>query len=225
MDKCLLSPLNFPSFFFMFFFFFFWETRTELQLSQSLSRIFINRQVWFRIEFLLTRKVGFKYFNFSLSLSPSLSLDFRYLLLALQHVWRRRRKCRRAQNRRRYLSLPLSLPTYINILLVFSCFLVWWAEFLKAKCLMNCEVALILEHKYDQLQQMSDDPRNQVSQWVFLSFLSIVISKIRVVPWFMNLNLSPANPAYDYVDCLAKRIFKLTLSGLELFSLKQVWWE
>lgn len=37
-------------------------------------------------------------------------------------------------------------------------------EFLKAKCLMNCEVALILEHKYDQLQQMSDDPRNQVSQ-------------------------------------------------------------
>ncbi|KAM6563672.1 hypothetical protein CsatB_023670 [Cannabis sativa] len=37
-------------------------------------------------------------------------------------------------------------------------------EFLKAKCLMNCEVALILERKYDQLQQMSDDPLNQVSQ-------------------------------------------------------------
>nr|KJB71267.1 hypothetical protein B456_011G113800 [Gossypium raimondii] len=37
-------------------------------------------------------------------------------------------------------------------------------EFLKAKCLMNCEVALILEHKYEQLQQMSDDPMNQVSQ-------------------------------------------------------------
>ncbi|MBA0651617.1 hypothetical protein Goklo_018926, partial [Gossypium klotzschianum] len=29
---------------------------------------------------------------------------------------------------------------------------------------MNCEVALILEHKYEQLQQMSDDPMNQVSQ-------------------------------------------------------------
>ncbi|KAJ6996697.1 DNA-directed RNA polymerase II subunit 4 isoform X2 [Populus alba x Populus x berolinensis] len=37
-------------------------------------------------------------------------------------------------------------------------------DFLKAKCLMNCEVALILEHKYEQLQQMSDDPMNQVSQ-------------------------------------------------------------
>ncbi|RXH75696.1 hypothetical protein DVH24_039395 [Malus domestica] len=40
----------------------------------------------------------------------------------------------------------------------------WWAEFLKAKCLMNCEVSLILEHKFEQLQQMSDDPRNQISQ-------------------------------------------------------------
>ncbi|KAG7983036.1 hypothetical protein I3843_04G083900 [Carya illinoinensis] len=37
-------------------------------------------------------------------------------------------------------------------------------EFLKAKCLMNCEVALILEHKYEQLQQMSDDAGNHVSQ-------------------------------------------------------------
>ncbi|KAG6487000.1 hypothetical protein ZIOFF_055581 [Zingiber officinale] len=37
-------------------------------------------------------------------------------------------------------------------------------EFLKAKCLMNCEVARILDHKYDQLQQMSADPTNQISQ-------------------------------------------------------------
>ncbi|KAK6922913.1 RNA polymerase subunit Rpb4/RPC9 [Dillenia turbinata] len=37
-------------------------------------------------------------------------------------------------------------------------------EFLKAKCLMNCEVALILDRKYEQLQQMSEDPTNQVSQ-------------------------------------------------------------
>ncbi|KAH7856436.1 hypothetical protein Vadar_001426 [Vaccinium darrowii] len=37
-------------------------------------------------------------------------------------------------------------------------------EFLKAKCLMNCEVALILERKYEQLQHMADDPMNQVSQ-------------------------------------------------------------
>ncbi|WOK94807.1 beta-catenin-like protein 1 [Canna indica] len=37
-------------------------------------------------------------------------------------------------------------------------------EFLKAKCLMNCEVARILDHKYDQLQQISDDPTNQISQ-------------------------------------------------------------
>lgn len=39
-----------------------------------------------------------------------------------------------------------------------------FAEFLKAKCLMNCEVALILERKYEQLQQMADDPMNQMSQ-------------------------------------------------------------
>nr|ACK44499.1 AT5G09920-like protein [Arabidopsis arenosa] len=37
-------------------------------------------------------------------------------------------------------------------------------EFLKAKCLMNCEVSLILEHKFEQLQQVSEDPMNQVSQ-------------------------------------------------------------
>ena len=38
-------------------------------------------------------------------------------------------------------------------------------EFLKAKCLMNCEVAIILEHKYEQIQHMSDgDPASQVSQ-------------------------------------------------------------
>ncbi|KAL5705446.1 DNA-directed RNA polymerase II subunit 4 [Ranunculus cassubicifolius] len=37
-------------------------------------------------------------------------------------------------------------------------------EFLKAKCLMNCEVSLILDRKYEQFQQTSDDPMNQVSQ-------------------------------------------------------------
>ncbi|XP_072956917.1 DNA-directed RNA polymerase II subunit 4 isoform X2 [Typha angustifolia] len=29
---------------------------------------------------------------------------------------------------------------------------------------MNSEVAIILDHKYEQLQQMSDDPANQISQ-------------------------------------------------------------
>ncbi|KAF3779674.1 DNA-directed RNA polymerase II subunit 4, partial [Nymphaea thermarum] len=38
------------------------------------------------------------------------------------------------------------------------------AEFLKAKCLMNCEVALILDHKYEQLQQTAEDPTTQISQ-------------------------------------------------------------
>ncbi|KAK4375851.1 hypothetical protein RND71_006528 [Anisodus tanguticus] len=28
------------------------------------------------------------------------------------------------------------------------------------------DVALILEHKYEQLQQMSDDPTNQISQYL-----------------------------------------------------------
>ncbi|KAM3317301.1 hypothetical protein ACQJBY_035124 [Aegilops geniculata] len=37
-------------------------------------------------------------------------------------------------------------------------------EFLKAKCLMNCEVAIILEHKWEQLQHMSDGGADQVSQ-------------------------------------------------------------
>lgn len=31
-------------------------------------------------------------------------------------------------------------------------------EFLKAKCLMNCEVAVILEHKHEQYQQVAEDP-------------------------------------------------------------------
>ncbi|ONK81688.1 uncharacterized protein A4U43_C01F31860 [Asparagus officinalis] len=37
-------------------------------------------------------------------------------------------------------------------------------EFLKAKCLMNGEVARILDKRLDQLQQFSDDPSNQISQ-------------------------------------------------------------
>lgn len=37
-------------------------------------------------------------------------------------------------------------------------------EFLKAKCLMNGEVARILDKRLEQLQQMSDDPMNQISQ-------------------------------------------------------------
>lgn len=51
------------------------------------------------------------------------------------------------------------------------------SEFLKAKCLMNCEVALILEHKYEQLQQMSDDPTNQISQYVYKSRCSCYVVK------------------------------------------------
>ncbi|GMP49357.1 hypothetical protein CsSME_00016368 [Camellia sinensis var. sinensis] len=34
---------------------------------------------------------------------------------------------------------------------------------ISAKCFMNCEVSLIFEHKYKQLQQMSDDPMNQIT--------------------------------------------------------------
>lgn len=49
-------------------------------------------------------------------------------------------------------------------------------EFLKAKCLMNCEVARILDHKYEQLQQMSDDPSNQISQWVSLVLMFSILS-------------------------------------------------
>ncbi|KAL6223048.1 hypothetical protein ACLB2K_006438 [Fragaria x ananassa] len=80
-------------------------------------------------------------------------------------------------------------------------------EFLKAKCLMNCEVSLILEHKFEQLQQMSDDPRNQVSQ-VFEKSLQYVkrfsryknadaVKQVREYPFSdlnvvqeLNLNLS-----------------------------------
>ena len=67
------------------------------------------------------------------------------------------RACVRERKRERELLFLLFFPL-INIPL----YLV--PEFLKAKCLMNCEVALILEHKYEQLQQMSEDPMNQVSQ-------------------------------------------------------------
>ncbi|XP_076883922.1 DNA-directed RNA polymerase II subunit 4-like [Bidens hawaiensis] len=38
---------------------------------------------------------------------------------------------------------------------------------------MNCEVSLILEHKYEQLQEMPEDPLNQVSQ-VFKKSLQYV---------------------------------------------------
>ncbi|KAK1274272.1 hypothetical protein QJS04_geneDACA009871 [Acorus gramineus] len=37
-------------------------------------------------------------------------------------------------------------------------------EFLKAKCLMNCEVARVLDHRFEIIQQTSDDPMNNISQ-------------------------------------------------------------
>ncbi|KAL2623146.1 hypothetical protein R1flu_003351 [Riccia fluitans] len=37
-------------------------------------------------------------------------------------------------------------------------------DFVKAKCLMNAEVALILQRKYEQLQSFSEDAPNQISQ-------------------------------------------------------------
>ncbi|GLU18393.1 hypothetical protein SLE2022_346970 [Rubroshorea leprosula] len=37
-------------------------------------------------------------------------------------------------------------------------------EFLKAKCLMNCEVAILLEHRCEQLRHVSEDAMNQVPQ-------------------------------------------------------------
>lgn len=37
-------------------------------------------------------------------------------------------------------------------------------DFVKAKCLMNAEVALILTRKYEQLTAFSDDAPNQISQ-------------------------------------------------------------
>ena len=40
------------------------------------------------------------------------------------------------------------------------------ADFKKAKCLMNAEVALVLQRKYEQLQQLADDPSAQISQCV-----------------------------------------------------------
>ena len=37
-------------------------------------------------------------------------------------------------------------------------------DFVKAKCLMNAEVAIVLQRKYEQLQQLADDPSAQISQ-------------------------------------------------------------
>ncbi|XP_021909318.1 DNA-directed RNA polymerase II subunit 4-like [Carica papaya] len=37
-------------------------------------------------------------------------------------------------------------------------------DFLKAKCLMNCEVSILLDRKCDQLKQMSEDAMNQIPQ-------------------------------------------------------------
>ncbi|PRQ26366.1 putative DNA-directed RNA polymerase [Rosa chinensis] len=47
-------------------------------------------------------------------------------------------------------------------------------EFLKAKCLMNCEVSLILEHRLAQLQQIADDPKNNPVSQVFDKSLQYV---------------------------------------------------
>ncbi|KAK4280647.1 hypothetical protein QN277_012244 [Acacia crassicarpa] len=38
------------------------------------------------------------------------------------------------------------------------------SDFEKAKCLMNCEVARLLEHKSEQYKQMSNDSNNHTSQ-------------------------------------------------------------
>jgi hypothetical protein len=46
----------------------------------------------------------------------------------------------------------------------FAMFVCEWADFVKAKCLMNAEVALVLQRKYEQLQQLSEDPVSQISQ-------------------------------------------------------------
>lgn len=40
------------------------------------------------------------------------------------------------------------------------------SDFEKAKCLMNSEVAILLEHKFEQFKQMSDDSMNHAPQWV-----------------------------------------------------------
>lgn len=40
---------------------------------------------------------------------------------------------------------------------------------MKAKCLMNAEVALVLQRKYEQLQQLADDPSAQISQYALCS--------------------------------------------------------
>lgn len=50
------------------------------------------------------------------------------------------------------------------------------ADFVKAKCLMNAEVALVLQRKYEQLQQLADDPSSQISQYAFIKNIHIILT-------------------------------------------------
>ena len=88
-------------------------------------------------------------------------------------------------------------------------------EFLKAKCLMNCEVALILDRRYEQLQQMSDDPTNQISQWVFVLFCIffpyVLIYTCHIYSWKCLILL-----LFDWL--IAFRVFEKSMQYVKRFS-------
>ncbi|KAM7514267.1 hypothetical protein LguiA_003850 [Lonicera macranthoides] len=89
-------------------------------------------------------------------------------------------------------------------------------EFLKAKCLMNCEVALILEHKYEQLQQMSEDPMNQVSQ-VFEKSLQYVKRFSR----YKNPDAVRQVREYPPLICIASSLIWKMVSKFEIVTIYQ----
>ncbi|KAI8011026.1 hypothetical protein LOK49_LG06G01520 [Camellia lanceoleosa] len=85
-----------------------------------------------------------------------------------------------------------------------------------AKCFMNCEVSLILEHKYKQLQQMSDDPMNQITLQIsaveelftillcchYVATLMAIKEKKKAIQLFAEPNMRPHE--WGTNDCIGK---------------------
>lgn len=90
-------------------------------------------------------------------------------------------------------------------------------EFLKAKCLMNCEVALILDRRYEQLQQMSDDPTNQISQWALVLFcIFCFFLCFDIYLWYIYISMKVSG--FIFVWLIVFRVFEKSMQYVKRFS-------
>lgn len=64
-----------------------------------------------------------------------------------------------------------------------------FSDFLKSKCLMNSEVAILLEHRCEQLKHMSEDSINQFPQYVISCYLHLTLFLFNVLSMLMQTQL------------------------------------